>query len=91
MIPASAYLCPAAGGPYSRQAYYADPSSYSSTFNRDIAPYLTTLINGAGWQPGSPRIMSCRDLDGLVASVGADGQGHKLVAVQDVACDLKVI
>lgn len=53
-----------------------------------LAPYITTLINGAGWQEGCPRLMSNTDLDSLLAR--APEVGHKLVAVQDIACDLKV-
>lgn len=86
MILPSSYLRSASGS-YDRAAYYADPPSYSSSFSTTIAPYLTCLINGAGWQPGYPRTMTNGDLDGLIQKSG--GQA-KLVAVQDVACDLKV-
>ena len=84
MISPSDYLSTPTS-PYSRSLYYSDPSSHSSSFSTRIAPYLTTLINGAGWQPGYPRIMSNTDLDNLI-NRGA-GQS-KMVAVQDVACDL---
>lgn len=50
-----------------------------------IAPYLTTLINGLGWQAGYPRTMTVADIDQLV-TVG----DQKLVAIQDVSCDLGV-
>jgi alpha-aminoadipic semialdehyde synthase len=56
------------------------------TRNEQIAPYLTTLINGAGWQTGYPRIMKREDVDTL--PVGPNGP--KLVAIQDVTCDLEV-
>ncbi|KAI5116909.1 hypothetical protein M0805_000804 [Coniferiporia weirii] len=42
----------------SRAAYYADPSGYESRFHELIAPYTTLLINGVGWTPSSPRLMS---------------------------------
>ena len=52
-----------------------------------IAPYLTTLINGAGWKADFPRVMTDEDIEGLIQrSHGAP----KLAAVQDVTCDLKV-
>jgi hypothetical protein len=52
-----------------------------------IAPHLTGLINGVGWQSGFPRTMTQRDIDGLLAS--SDGE-LRLAAIQDVSCDLKV-
>jgi len=52
-----------------------------------IAPHLTGLINGVGWQSGFPRTMTQRDIDGLLAS--SDGE-LRLSAIQDVSCDMKV-
>jgi len=52
-----------------------------------IAPHLTGLINGVGWQSGFPRTMTQRDIDGLLAS--SDGE-LRLAAIQDVSCDMKV-
>jgi beta-lactamase class A len=52
-----------------------------------IAPHLTGLINGVGWQSGFPRTMTQRDIDGLLASSDGD---IRLAAIQDVSCDLKV-
>jgi alpha-aminoadipic semialdehyde synthase len=86
MVTAADYLS-TPSGTYDRSSYYSDPSSHSSSFAERVAPYLTTLINGAGWQPGYPRIMSNQDLEGLVQ----EGNGRsKMVAIQDVACDLQV-
>lgn len=86
MIPPSSYLVNSSGQ-YDRASYYADPASFHSNFATTIAPHLTTVINGAGWQPGFPRLMTNADLKGLIESQG--GQS-KLAAVQDVACDLEV-
>lgn len=86
MITPADYLSTSSGG-YDRSKYYADPASHSSGFATRVAPHLTTLINGAGWQPGYPRIMSNQDLEQMVAGAGGAG---KLVAIQDVACDLQV-
>lgn len=86
MITPADYLSNSSGG-YDRATYYADPASHTSSFATRVAPYLTTLINGAGWQPGYPRIMSNQDLEQMVAEAGGEG---KLVAIQDVACDLQV-
>ena len=52
-----------------------------------IAPHLTTLINGSGWQTGFPPILSNSDMDHLLNSTS---EPHKLVAIQDVTCDIKV-
>ncbi|KAH8111628.1 Saccharopine dehydrogenase-domain-containing protein [Phellopilus nigrolimitatus] len=41
-----------------RKTYYADPASYESRFHELIAPYTTLLINGVGWTPSSPRLMT---------------------------------
>ena len=52
-----------------------------------IAPYLTTLINGAGWQNGFPRVITNADMEGLIQQSGGK---PKLVAIQDVTCDIRV-
>jgi alpha-aminoadipic semialdehyde synthase len=86
---------------YTRENYYANPSEYYSTFtekvtsstpavynaNEQIAPYLTGLINGVGWQSGFPRTMTNRDIENLVSASNGD---MRLAAIQDVSCDLKV-
>jgi alpha-aminoadipic semialdehyde synthase len=103
MIPPSAYMARLDDGTYDRQDYYANPSEYYSTFPETVSssllfrqilsltdqvgPYLTGLINGVGWQSGFPRTMTRRDIDQLVESSGGE---MRLVAIQDVSCDLKV-
>lgn len=52
-----------------------------------MAPYLTTLINGAGWKAGFPRVISNTDMDGLIQT--SKGGVPKLAAIQDVTCDMK--
>ena len=84
-IPPSAYFT-RDGKKYSREDYYANPSAYSSIFASEFAPYLTTLINGAGWRPGFPRIITSEGMDELVA---ASAGWPSLCAIQDVTCDLK--
>lgn len=73
-------------GAYDREHYFQDPSAYRSTLAQNVAPYLTTIVNGAGWQSGSPRLMDEGSLEKLVQ---ASGGKSRLVAVQDIACDLK--
>ena len=53
-----------------------------------VAPHLTTLINGAGWNNAFPRIMSTQDMVWLIST---NPHGRRLVAIQDVTCDIKVI
>jgi hypothetical protein len=52
-----------------------------------VAPYLTGLINGAGWKTGFPRIISNEDMERLIAESGGV---PKLAAIQDVTCDMNV-
>ena len=76
---------------FDREAYYANPNQFNSHFDEDIAPYLTTLINGQGWQRGFPRIMDNTQLDSLMGRPGPSGsKPQKLAAVQDITCDIKV-
>ncbi|ORY32502.1 putative Saccharopine dehydrogenase [Naematelia encephala] len=80
-ITPSSYFTRSDGSSYSRDDYFANPDKYQSTFAKNIAPFLTTLINGAGWQIGFPSIMSNADMVSLGRS--------KLAAVQDITADLK--
>jgi alpha-aminoadipic semialdehyde synthase len=88
-IPPKAYFERIKGGGYDRSEYYASPDLYHSTFSEKIAPYLTTLIHGAGWSSGYPRIMTNAETDHLISAQGGNGK-QKLAAVQDVTCDLEV-
>lgn len=54
---------------------------------QQVAPYLTTLVNGVGWQSGFPRTVTNRDIQALIERSGGE---PRLAAVQDVSCDLKV-
>jgi alpha-aminoadipic semialdehyde synthase len=102
MLSPSAYMARLDNDTYNREDYYANPSEYYSTFTEkvckytrmsdnmaddQIAPHLTGLINGVGWQSGFPRTMTQRDIDGLLASSNGE---LRLAALQDVSCDLKV-
>ncbi|KAL7421814.1 hypothetical protein Q5752_003585 [Cryptotrichosporon argae] len=81
LIPPSFYLDK--DGRYSRPDYYASPHLYRSRFIEKVASHITTLINGAGWQSGFPRLLSDEDMRRY-----ANGE-QKIVAVQDISCDLK--
>ncbi|TFY70293.1 hypothetical protein EVG20_g2710 [Dentipellis fragilis] len=74
----SSYFSRPDGKPYSREDYYANPSSYQSSFHTNIAPYLTLLLQGAGWGPAFPRLLTTEQLP----------LAKRLAAVGDIACDL---
>lgn len=86
-MPPSAYFERIKGGGYDREEYFASPELYHSKFAEKIAPYVTSLIHGAGWAPGFPRIMTNKDTQSLIKATGGK---QKLVALQDVTCDLEV-
>ncbi|KIK57327.1 hypothetical protein GYMLUDRAFT_246977 [Collybiopsis luxurians FD-317 M1] len=74
---------------YFRDHYYANPSQYSSIFPTKIAPYLTLLLNGAGWAPGFPRLMSNNGLKecvSLIKAMGKEKEG-RFGCVGDISCD----
>ncbi|KAF5390911.1 hypothetical protein D9757_004030 [Collybiopsis confluens] len=74
---------------YSRDHYYANPSQYTSVFPTRIAPYVTLLLNGAGWAPGFPRLMSndgLRECVSLIKAMGKDTEG-RFGCVGDISCD----
>ncbi|KAK4684901.1 alpha-aminoadipic semialdehyde synthase, partial [Tremellales sp. Uapishka_1] len=81
----AAYLRKQDGTPYNRAEYRQSPDLYKSIFAANIAPYLTTLIHGAGWQSGYPRMMTTSEMDSLVCS---QGDRRKWIALQDISCDI---
>ncbi|KAJ3805773.1 Saccharopine dehydrogenase-domain-containing protein [Lentinula aff. lateritia] len=75
---------------YSRSDYHVSPSSYTSIFPTRIAPYLTLLLNGAGWAPGYPKMMSEEGvktagnvIDGMDENTGKG----RFAVVGDISCD----
>lgn len=72
---------------HSLRRYKNHTCTLNDLANDQIAPHLTGLINGVGWQSGFPRTMTQRDVDGLLASSNGE---LRLAAIQDVSCDLKV-
>ncbi|KAL0579711.1 hypothetical protein V5O48_002275 [Marasmius crinis-equi] len=75
--------------PYSKDDYYAHPDQYASSFSDKIAPYLTLLINGTGWSPGFPRLMSNEGLIECLTKARTLPGGHAFrgTNVGDISCD----
>ncbi|KAF7314386.1 hypothetical protein MKEN_00911300 [Mycena kentingensis (nom. inval.)] len=82
----SDYLRSLSGQPYDRANYYQNPTDYRSTFATDIAPYLTLFLNGVGWAPSYPRLMSNGDLTAALSRAQAIG-GARFTNIGDISCD----
>ncbi|KAJ7288450.1 Saccharopine dehydrogenase-domain-containing protein [Mycena rebaudengoi] len=80
------YLRRLDGQPYDRAHYYEHPQAYRSSFATDVAPYLTLFLNGVGWSPSSPRLMTSADLIETLRLAQAIG-GARFTNVGDISCD----
>ncbi|KAF7291646.1 hypothetical protein HMN09_01255800 [Mycena chlorophos] len=80
------YLRSVNGQIYDRAQYYQNPEQYRSTFATNVAPYLTLFLNGVGWAPGFPRLMSNTDLTEALTRAQAIG-GARFTNVGDISCD----
>ncbi|KAG8754690.1 hypothetical protein FRC11_006528 [Ceratobasidium sp. 423] len=87
-LPPSEYIRGINSEPYNREAYHADPSKWKSIFADEVAPYISLLVNGAGWKPGYPRLISNADLPRVVALAKGVGLG-RFAAIADVSCDFE--
>lgn len=75
---------------YSRSDYHASPSSYTSLFPIRIAPYLTLLLNGAGWAPGYPKMMSeegVKTAGNVINGMDENKRKGRFAVVGDISCD----
>ncbi|KAJ3913028.1 Saccharopine dehydrogenase-domain-containing protein [Lentinula edodes] len=75
---------------YSRSDYHASPSSYTSIFPTRIAPYLTLLLNGAGWAPGYPKMMSeegVKTAGNVIDEMDENKRKGRFAVVGDISCD----
>ncbi|KAF9260363.1 hypothetical protein L218DRAFT_907270 [Marasmius fiardii PR-910] len=74
---------------YSREDYYAHPEEYVSVFAEKVAPYLTLLLNGTGWAPGYPRLMTNEQLvECLIkAKTLPGGSAFRGTNIGDISCD----
>ncbi|KAF4622050.1 hypothetical protein D9613_009131 [Agrocybe pediades] len=82
------YLVRTDGGTYNRDRYYQSPQSYQSVFCDRIAPYLTLLLNGTGWSPSFPRLMTTTQL--AIAQMKAQAHGGaRCTNIGDISCDVE--
>ncbi|CAL1702401.1 unnamed protein product [Somion occarium] len=82
------YFIRRGGEPYDRSHYYANPSDYKSEFHLKVAPYLTLLMNGAGWAPSFPRLMTNEQLANALERARQVGRG-RFICVGDISCDVE--
>ncbi|KAJ6619520.1 Saccharopine dehydrogenase-domain-containing protein [Mycena sp. CBHHK59/15] len=80
------YLRRLDGQNYDRAHYYQHPQAYRSIFATDIAPYLTLFLNGVGWAPSFPRLMTSADLIETLSRAKAIG-GARFTNIGDISCD----
>lgn len=64
-------------------------SRSSDCFSVQVAPYLTMLINGAGWAPSFPRLMTNDQLAITLEKAQQVGRG-RFICVGDISCDVEV-
>ncbi|KAG9312632.1 Saccharopine dehydrogenase-domain-containing protein [Chiua virens] len=82
------YLSRTDGGQYERTHYYENPSLYKSDFATKVAPYLTLFINGVGWLPGFPRLMTNAALT-TALSCAAEVGPARFGTIGDISCDIE--
>ncbi|KZT50477.1 hypothetical protein CALCODRAFT_444572 [Calocera cornea HHB12733] len=87
-VPAMYYLERNDGTPYDRTDYYNAPNNYRSVLHKLVAPYVSIIVNGAGWHPGFPRLMDNTQLAEALHGAWSIGPG-RLGAISDVTCDLE--
>ncbi|KAF9005216.1 Saccharopine dehydrogenase-domain-containing protein [Cyathus striatus] len=80
------YLVNVDGKPYDRTHYYESPQSYRSKFHETVAPYLTLFLNGTGWSPGFPRLMTTQQLSTALQKAQKLG-GARFTNIGDISCD----
>ncbi|KIM44362.1 hypothetical protein M413DRAFT_443357 [Hebeloma cylindrosporum] len=84
---ASDYLVRVDGGAYDRDHYYQSPQSYTSLFCDKVAPYLTLFLNGTGWAPSFPRLMTSEQLQTAMARAKSY-PGFRFTNIGDISCDV---
>lgn len=62
---------------------------FKSGYAYQVAPYLTLFLNGVGWLPGFPRIMTNDALTTALACAAEVGPG-RFGTIGDISCDIEV-
>lgn len=85
------YLVPSDGSsrPFDRSDYYSRPSEWKSIFHEKVAPFTNLLVNGAGWQPGFPRLMTNEQLGLARKESYKYSPFGRFRTIADVSCDVK--
>jgi hypothetical protein len=68
-------------------------TKYNTAKRQQIAPYLTLLINGTGWGPSYPRLMTNEQLRVTLertTEMGVRGWG-RFGCIGDISCDIEVL
>jgi len=83
-------------GKYNAADYEQNPSNYSSTFSKKIAPYASVIVNGIYWAVNSPKLLTIPDAKYLLqpastpwlpATVGSPSLPHRMLAICDISAD----
>ncbi|OAX41805.1 hypothetical protein K503DRAFT_863595 [Rhizopogon vinicolor AM-OR11-026] len=82
------YLKRTNGGQYSRDDYYKNSAMYQSEFDTKVAPYLTLFLNGVGWLPSFPRLMTNEQL-GIALTRAAEVGPARFGTIGDISCDVE--
>ncbi|KAG8832376.1 hypothetical protein FRC17_001423 [Serendipita sp. 399] len=82
------YLIDVRGRPYDRSTYYSKPELFNSLFYERVAPYISLLINGAGWKPGFPRLMSNLQLANA-QQIARRISPFRFTSIADISCDIE--
>ncbi|XP_055612755.1 alpha-aminoadipic semialdehyde synthase, mitochondrial isoform X1 [Uranotaenia lowii] len=84
------------GGGFDPVEYDQYPERYISTFNKNIAPYASVIVNGIYWAVGSPKLITIPDAKNLLrpantpwlpTSRGAPALPHRMLAICDISAD----
>jgi len=57
--------------------------------NQKVAPYLTLFLNGTGWSPSFPRLMTSEQLQTTLTRAKNYG-GFRFTNIGDISCDVGV-
>ena len=72
------YLKHKKGSPFDFDHYLTRPEEYVSTFEQDISPRTTLLINGIYWESKYPRLITKEGL----------AKAGNLLSIADISCDI---